>query len=242
MCIGSPDLFDTYIETKEAISEIDAINGAGYTALMLAASHSSNVSTVEVVKKLITTGANLEKVAAFGYTLGCTVLHISAVISNHTSSLETVRVLLDAKANVNALNSKGYTPIMFAAGVSNLCSSDDTVQLLLQYGAKVGDECINFRSTALENSLRGLTVPYPYTVAGVSMKTLSTEETAEMLMEAGDTLSESAIADSSILKKYYEIASRLILKQNLQLQYRESFKKMIQHNDIGLETLVKQYL
>ncbi|GAW27419.1 putative ankyrin repeat protein [Rosellinia necatrix] len=95
----------TYLLENKA--DVDAVNNRGRTALHLSVESSDEEHRDDMVRLLLSHGANPEATSDGGWT----PLH-NAVQSGH---LSTVALLLDTKARVNAELSNGMTPLHWAA-------------------------------------------------------------------------------------------------------------------------------
>jgi ankyrin repeat protein len=101
----------------------------GWTALMIAACHTDNVSTEETVALLIKLGADLN----IQDNLFKRTALMMITDSNVKSSENTIRILIDAGADVNIQDNDGWTALMYAANEE----SDNIVTLLINAGADV---------------------------------------------------------------------------------------------------------
>lgn len=76
-----------------------------------------------------------------------TPLHLACRFATKTSHISTVRLLLELNANVNAITNKGTPSIILAVNETRRDSSDDVVNLLLDYGVDVN--CVHKMMTPL---------------------------------------------------------------------------------------------
>ena len=97
------------------ISEINAKNSEGWTALHIACINSKAFSSIEMVDLLLKNGADPNTKNNHGNT----PLHFASAYSNDTSSLATVDLLLRSGADPNAKDNYGCTPLHFASKFSN---------------------------------------------------------------------------------------------------------------------------
>ncbi|XP_055522506.1 putative ankyrin repeat protein RF_0381 [Wyeomyia smithii] len=133
---GQMDMLDLLIALKV---DIDAKDEKGWTALHMAAFQGLG----EVIKKLLTAGANVNATTLLGKTslmivsefgcvnsvkinakasLGQTALHYAAL----GNTVQTIEELLTAGANVDATSKTGETALAIASGVGNI----DAVKVL----------------------------------------------------------------------------------------------------------------
>ena len=124
---------------------------------MMACRDSNCDSTLETVKLLIKSGANVDKRDTDGWT----ALMMACRYSNCDSSLETVELLIESGANIDMQDKDGYTALMIACRNSNRDSNIETVKILLKAGANLNKRNNKGRTAliiACENSNNGSNV------------------------------------------------------------------------------------
>ncbi|XP_055543762.1 uncharacterized protein LOC129729275 [Wyeomyia smithii] len=107
----------------EQTNNIDAANSEGWTALHYAADQGK----VETIKKLLTTGANVDATTKNGDTpliVAAKALYSDALL---------IDALLERDKNINATNSEGWTALHYAADQGKF----ETIKKLLTTGANV---------------------------------------------------------------------------------------------------------
>lgn len=112
----SPRVVKVLLESPK--TNVDALNGAGESALMLAAIKGQK----DVVNQLLARDAAVNKT-------GWTPLHYAA----SSGQLEIMKILLEKHAFIDAESPNGTTPLMMAA----MYGSEAAVKLLLDEGADV---------------------------------------------------------------------------------------------------------
>lgn len=93
-------------QTPDAFDNVNSQNDDGFTALMFAC-YTSMKNCVEVVKKLIESGADINIQNKHGYTA-----LMLATLSLNSNSAEIIDVLIDAGADVNIKNNKNDTALI----------------------------------------------------------------------------------------------------------------------------------
>lgn len=122
-----PDAFKKLGEMD--LTDINAKNSQGWTALHIAAANSSIASTISTVQWLIDMGADINAPTEIGYT----ALHIASRNSRHNSNNDTVQLLIKANANIDACTTIKTTPLHLAC----VTEANDTVKLLIDGKADV---------------------------------------------------------------------------------------------------------
>lgn len=126
-----------YIKSTSNVGYACAITGK--TALHILAKYSSfggtNVDeSNEIIRWLIQDKQiNVNTLDAGNWT----PLHLACRFASKTSHISTVKLLLELEADVNAVISKGTHSIILAITESRRDSSDNVVNLLLDYGANI---------------------------------------------------------------------------------------------------------
>jgi ankyrin repeat protein len=92
---------------------------------MLASRYSNDTSSLETVKELIKSGANIDIQDKEGWT----ALMLASRYSNDTSSLETVKELIKSGANLNLQNNDGFTALMLTETIQELIKSGANLDL-----------------------------------------------------------------------------------------------------------------
>jgi len=137
---------------------------------MLASRYSNTDSSLETVKELIKSRANLDLQNNNGYT----ALMMASSYSNTDSSLKTVKELIKAGANLD-LQTNGWSALMMASRYSNTYSSIETVKELIKAGANLNLQYNNGLFTTLM-------------LASKYSNTDSSLETVKELIKAGANL------------------------------------------------------
>ena len=107
------------------------LDQGGHTPLMTAAENTNVDSSLDTVKLLLASGADINARS----NTGMSALSYAVANSNQKSSLETVKLLLDSGADIEIRNNIGSTPLIVATVNSDTKSSLDTIKLLIDYGA-----------------------------------------------------------------------------------------------------------
>ncbi|AGC02287.1 ankyrin repeat protein [Acanthamoeba polyphaga moumouvirus] len=119
------------------LSNINAKNENGWTALMIASANTRNDVDIEIVKLLLKSGADINSIN----NLGETALMICSQYSNIYSTPETVKLLLEYGANPNIKSYQNLTALILSCMYSNTDSNNETVEILLNNGADVNLTC-----------------------------------------------------------------------------------------------------
>ncbi len=117
-------------------ADVDEARKGSWTALMWAAAK----DYTEIIQILLLAGADVN----FTDVVGNTALTWAA----HNGCSKIVKILLLAGADINAANKDGETALIWAAKCSTEKASVDTINVLLQAGAKI-DSNKNYGSTEL---------------------------------------------------------------------------------------------
>lgn len=125
------NFFKEYIRDNE--NEINEMNSAGWSALMIAVRNSKKFNLLEEIKLLIKKGADINVTNKDGWSS----LMLASRYSNENSNIETVKLLINKKADINATNKTGCSSLMIASRFSNDTSNIETVKLLIEKGADV---------------------------------------------------------------------------------------------------------
>ena len=110
------------------VVDLDLQNCGGWTALMMAACHSTDTSSLETLETLIRARVNLNLRNADGYS--ALILAVTKFYGN-MSSRETIELLILAGANIDLQDKYGYTALMHTVFNPNNKSSLQTVELLI---------------------------------------------------------------------------------------------------------------
>ncbi len=115
--------------------DVNQINRFNYNTLMDHAHNTNGQTPLWLVRLFVQYGGNIEQTDDNGETI---LFQIASFLEN-AENMNVLRFLLDNGANVNRRNSDDETPLMVATqGIIGFRSSNQAVQILLQYGADKG--------------------------------------------------------------------------------------------------------
>lgn len=130
-----PDLLPTIEDyIKHHPKELEKLNGAGWTPLMLAVANTQSCSSLETVELLLNCGANVNHTGNKK-----TPLMIACAYAGTTSSFETVKLLCDnPNININAYYQAYHDNVMTALSFAVYTEKPniDVVNLLIQLGIR----------------------------------------------------------------------------------------------------------
>ncbi|AVL95141.1 ankyrin repeat protein [Moumouvirus australiensis] len=138
------------------LSNINAKNENGWTALMIASANTKNDVDIDIVKLLLNSGADINSVN----NIGETALMLCSQYSNIFSTPNTVKLLLEYGADPNIKSYQNYTALVLSCMYSGTDSNNETVELLLKNDADVNLTCYD-NMTALYISC-GITKKYSH--------------------------------------------------------------------------------